>query len=209
LWWFWRVPVNEELKKTGRNLLSPVVKLAIKLNLSPNAITLIGLIITLLASYFYAKGSFRIAGFILVLAGLCDAIDGEVARKANKVSKFGAFFDSTIDRFEEFFVFGGILFYYSMVRQDILLSIVVYLILLGSVMTSYIRARAEGIGFSPTSGPMDRPGRYVYIVLFSIIAGSGVLFSVAMGVLLFLVYLTVVNRFKEFRILISKEENNG
>jgi CDP-diacylglycerol--glycerol-3-phosphate 3-phosphatidyltransferase len=203
------VPVNEELKKTGRNLLFPVVKLAIKLNLSPNAVTLIGLIITLLASYFYAKGYFRIAGLILLLAGLCDAIDGEVARKANKVSKFGAFFDSTIDRFEEFFVFGGILFYYSMVRQDILLSIVVYLILLGSIMTSYIRARAEGIGFSPTSGPMDRPGRYIYIVLFSIIAGGGVLFSVAMGVLLFLVYLTVVNRFKEFRILISKEEKNG
>ncbi|MEO0239024.1 MAG: CDP-alcohol phosphatidyltransferase family protein [candidate division WOR-3 bacterium] len=201
--------MNEELKKTGRNLLSPVVKMALKLNLSPNAITLIGLIITLLASYFYAKGSFRIAGLILLLAGLCDAIDGEVARKANKVSKFGAFFDSTIDRFEEFFVFGGILFYYSMVRQDILLSIVVYLILLGSIMTSYIRARAEGIGFSPTSGPMDRPGRYIYIVLFSIIAGSGVLFSVAMVVLLFLVYLTVVNRFKEFRILISKEEKNG
>jgi CDP-diacylglycerol--glycerol-3-phosphate 3-phosphatidyltransferase len=203
------VPVNEELKKTGRNLLSPVVKMAIKLNLSPNAVTLVGLIITLLASYFYAKGSFRIAGLILLLAGLCDAIDGEVARKANKVSKFGAFFDSTIDRFEEFFVFGGILFYYSMVRQDILLSIVVYLILLGSIMTSYIRARAEGIGFSPTSGPMDRPGRYIYIVLFSIIAGSGVLFSVAMGLLLFLVYLTVVNRFKEFKILISKEEKNG
>jgi CDP-diacylglycerol--glycerol-3-phosphate 3-phosphatidyltransferase len=201
--------VNEELKKAGRNLLSPVVKLAIKLNLSPNAITLIGLIITLLASYFYAKGYFRIAGLILLLAGLCDAIDGEVARKASKVSKFGAFFDSTIDRFEEFFVFGGILFYYSMVRQDILLSIVVYLILLGSIMTSYIRARAEGIGFSPTSGPMDRPGRYIYIVLFSIFVGSGVLFSVAMGVLLFLVYLTVVNRFKEFRVLISKEEKNG
>lgn len=201
--------MNEELKKTGRNLLSPIVKLAMKLNLSPNAVTLIGLIITLLASYFYAKGYFRIAGLILLLAGLCDAIDGEVARKANKVSKFGAFLDSTIDRFEEFFVFGGILFYYSMVRQDILLSIVVYLILLGSIMTSYIRARAEGIGFSPTSGPMDRPGRYIYIVLFSIIAGSGVLFSVAMGVLLFLVYLTVVNRFKEFRILISKEEKNG
>jgi CDP-diacylglycerol--glycerol-3-phosphate 3-phosphatidyltransferase len=201
--------VNEELKKTGRNLLSPVVKMAIKLNLSPNAVTLIGLIITLLASYFYAKGYFRIAGLILLLAGLCDAIDGEVARKANKVSKFGAFLDSTIDRFEEFFVFGGILFYYSMVRQDIFLSIVVYLILLGSIMTSYIRARAEGIGFSPTSGPMDRPGRYIYIVLFSIIAGSGVLFSVAMGVLLFLVYLTVVNRFREFRILISKEEKNG
>uniref|UniRef100_A0A7V3KPL3 CDP-alcohol phosphatidyltransferase family protein n=1 Tax=candidate division WOR-3 bacterium TaxID=2052148 RepID=A0A7V3KPL3_UNCW3 len=198
--------MNEELKKTGRNLLSPVVKMAIKLNLSPNTVTLVGLIITLLASYFYAKGYFRIAGLILLLAGLCDAIDGEVARKANKVSKFGAFFDSTIDRFEEFFVFGGILFYYSMVRQDILLSILVYLILLGSIMTSYIRARAEGIGFSPTSGPMDRPGRYIYIVLFSIIAGSGVLFSVAMGVLLFLVYLTVVNRFKEFRILISKEE---
>jgi CDP-diacylglycerol--glycerol-3-phosphate 3-phosphatidyltransferase len=201
--------VNEELKKIGRNLLSPVVKLAIKLNLSPNAITLIGLIITLLASYFYAKGSFRIAGLILLLAGLCDAVDGEVARKANKVSKFGAFFDSTIDRFEEFFVFGGILFYYSMVRQDILLSIVVYLILLGSIMTSYIRARAEGIGFSPTSGPMDRPGRYIYIVIFSIIVGSGELFSVAMGFLLLLVCLTVVNRFKEFRILISKEEKNG
>ncbi|MDI6850795.1 MAG: CDP-alcohol phosphatidyltransferase family protein [bacterium] len=201
--------MNEEVKKTARNVLSPLVKVAIKLNISPNAVTLVGLGITLFASYLYAKGNFRVAGLILALAGLCDAIDGEVARKANRVSKFGAFFDSTVDRFEEFFVYGGILYYYSLVKVNALLSIITYIVLLGSIMTSYIRARAEGVGFSPTSGPMDRPGRYIYLVLFSIIAGSSVVFDIAMGFLLILVYLTVINRFKEFRDLINKEGNNG
>uniref|UniRef100_A0A7V4E4N6 CDP-alcohol phosphatidyltransferase family protein n=1 Tax=candidate division WOR-3 bacterium TaxID=2052148 RepID=A0A7V4E4N6_UNCW3 len=201
--------MNEEVKKVARKMLFPVVKVAIKFNVSPNAVTLIGFGITLVASYLYAKGHFRVAGLILALAGLCDAIDGEVARKTNRVSRFGSFFDSTIDRFEEFFVFGGILYYYSFLKVDALLSIITYIVLLGSIMTSYIKARAEGIGFSPTSGPMDRPNRYIYLVLFSIIAGNGVLFSVGMGFLLILVYLTVINRFKEFRVLINKEEHNG
>ncbi|MEO0274845.1 MAG: CDP-alcohol phosphatidyltransferase family protein, partial [candidate division WOR-3 bacterium] len=155
--------MNENFKKFGRQLLLPVTDLLIKIKITPNTITLLGLPVTLLASYFYAIGKLRIAGLTLAFAGLFDVLDGEVARRLNRVSKFGAFFDSTIDRFEEFFVFGGIIYYYSFVSSNPLFAILVYFTLLGAIMTSYIRARAEGVGYSPQSGPMDRPGRYIFI----------------------------------------------
>ncbi|MEO0235869.1 MAG: CDP-alcohol phosphatidyltransferase family protein, partial [candidate division WOR-3 bacterium] len=163
--------------------------------------------VTLLASYFYAIGKLRIAGLTLAFAGLFDVLDGEVARRLNRVSKFGAFFDSTIDRFEEFFVFGGIIYYYSFVSANPLFAILVYFTLLGAIMTSYIRARAEGVGYSPQSGPMDRPGRYIFIIIFSVIGGET--FKYSMFVLLILVFITVVNRFREFYLITNKEEQHG
>lgn len=199
--------MNENLKKFGRQLLIPVTDLLIKIKVTPNIITLLGLPVTILASYFYAVGKLRIAGLTLAFAGLFDVFDGEVARKLNRVSKFGAFFDSTIDRFEEFFVFGGIIYYYSFVHNDPLFAILVYFILLGAIMTSYIRARAEGVGYSPQSGPMDRPGRYIFIIVFSVIGGKT--FKYSMFVLLILVFITVVNRFKEFYMITNKEEQHG
>ncbi|MEO0271733.1 MAG: CDP-alcohol phosphatidyltransferase family protein [candidate division WOR-3 bacterium] len=199
--------MNENFKKFGRQLLLPVTDLLIKIKITPNTITLLGLPVTLLASYFYAIGKLRIAGLTLAFAGLFDVLDGEVARRLNRVSKFGAFFDSTIDRFEEFFVFGGIIYYYSFVSANPLFAILVYFTLLGAIMTSYIRARAEGVGYSPQSGPMDRPGRYIFIIIFSVIGGET--FKYSMFVLLILVFITVVNRFREFYLITNKEERHG
>ncbi len=199
--------MNENFKKFGRQLLLPVTDLLIKIKITPNAITLLGLPVTLLASYFYAIGKLRIAGLTLAFAGLFDVLDGEVARRLNRVSKFGAFFDSTIDRFEEFFVFGGIIYYYSFVSANPLFAILVYFTLLGAIMTSYIRARAEGVGYSPQSGPMDRPGRYIFIIIFSVIGGET--FKYSMFVLLILVFITVVNRFREFYLITNKEGQHG
>ncbi|MEO0199153.1 MAG: CDP-alcohol phosphatidyltransferase family protein [candidate division WOR-3 bacterium] len=199
--------MNENFKKFGRQLLLPVTDLLIKIKITPNTITLLGLPVTLLASYFYAIGKLRIAGLTLAFAGLFDVLDGEVARRLNRVSKFGAFFDSTIDRFEEFFVFGGIIYYYSFVSSNPLFAILVYFTLLGAIMTSYIRARAEGVGYSPQSGPMDRPGRYIFIIIFSVIGGET--FKYSMFVLLILVFITVVNRFREFYLITNKEEQHG
>ncbi len=199
--------MNENFKKFGRQLLLPVTDLMIKIKITPNTITLLGLPVTLLASYFYAIGKLRIAGLTLAFAGLFDVLDGEVARRLNRVSKFGAFFDSTIDRFEEFFVFGGIIYYYSFVSANPLFAILVYFTLLGAIMTSYIRARAEGVGYSPQSGPMDRPGRYIFIIIFSVIGGET--FKYSMFVLLILVFITVVNRFREFYLITNKEEQHG
>ncbi|MEO0229983.1 MAG: CDP-alcohol phosphatidyltransferase family protein [candidate division WOR-3 bacterium] len=199
--------MNENFKKFGRQLLLPVTDLLIKIKITPNTITLLGLPVTLLASYFYAIGKLRIAGLTLAFAGLFDVLDGEVARRLNRVSKFGAFFDSTIDRFEEFFVFGGIIYYYSFVSANPLFAILVYFTLLGAIMTSYIRARAEGVGYSPQSGPMDRPGRYIFIIIFSVIGGET--FKYSMFVLLILVFITVVNRFREFYLITNKEGQHG
>jgi len=199
--------VDEDTKNLGRKILAPVVNLIIKLKIGPNVVTIIGLLITIVSAYLFAAGQLRWAGIVLALAGLCDAIDGEVARKGNKVSRFGAFFDSTVDRFEEFFIFGGILYYYGYTLRDPVFSLVVYLTLLGAIMTSYVRARAEGIGYSPDSGPMDRPGRYIFLIVFSIIGGS--VFYYSMFVLLILVFVTVVNRFREFYVVINREEKHG
>ncbi|HOK22981.1 MAG TPA: CDP-alcohol phosphatidyltransferase family protein [Candidatus Hydrothermia bacterium] len=199
--------MSESVKNFGRKILAPFVNVFIKLKITPNMVTIAGFLITLIASYLFAKGLFRWAGVIMALGGLCDAVDGEVARKGNRVSKFGAFFDSTIDRFEEFLIFGGILYYYCFRAKDPGLSLVMYFILLGAIMTSYIRARAEGIGYSPVAGPMDRSHRYIFLVVVSLIGGK--VFHYSMYVLLILVYITVINRFREFYILINREEKHG
>lgn len=199
--------MNERVKNIGRSIFSPLTEALIRLKFTPNVITILGLPITILAAYFYARGAFRLGGLVLAFAGLFDVLDGEVARRSNRVSKFGAFFDSTIDRFEEFFVFGGIIYYFGFVQGNRWFSILVYLILLGSVMTSYIRARAEGIGYSPQSGPMDRPGRYIFLIVFSLIGEKAFYYS--MFVLLCLVYITVFNRFREFYLITNKEGHHG
>lgn len=200
--------MREDIKEFGRGLLRPFINFLVKAKVTPNSVTIFGFIITFVASYIYSKGDFRWAGVILLFAGLCDVIDGDLARRANRVTKFGAFFDSTIDRFEEFFVFGGILYYYAFIEKNIFAAILIYFLLLGSIMTSYIRARAEGIGHSPKSGPMDRPGRYAYLIAFSIILGVSKFFLYSMVILLILVFLTVVNRFMEFKRLLNNEEAN-
>jgi len=196
--------VNKKVENLGRGLFQPLVKLLLKLKVSPNLITFIGLPVTLLSAFLYAIGKIRLAGLILAFAGLFDVLDGEVARRSNRVSKFGAFFDSTIDRFEEFFVFGGILYYSGFELKNLAYFALVYLILLGSIMTSYVRARAEGVGYCPRSGPMDRPGRYLFLIAVSLL-GERVLFY-SLPILLVLVFWTVINRFKEFRNLIREKE---
>ncbi len=152
-------------------LLTPLVDTLAKRDFNPNTFTVWGLIITSVSAVFLIVHPSLVhwAGALILIGGLCDVLDGKLARYANKVSKFGALFDSSVDRYSEVIMFFGIAAYY--VRSDsYLLSVVTFAALGGSTMVSYVRARAEGLGFDSKVGMMQRPERVVLI-------GVGALFN--------------------------------
>jgi CDP-diacylglycerol--glycerol-3-phosphate 3-phosphatidyltransferase len=128
-----------------------------------------------------AKGSLLAGGIFLLLAGLCDVLDGDLARRLNRASRFGAFIDSTLDRVSEFVLFGGVLMYVVRRPNDYPLyePVVVLLALMGSVLTSYARARAEGLGIECKVGVMERPERLGLLAL-GLILGHRFLMAVMM-----------------------------
>jgi len=170
-------------------LIQPIIKLFIKYKLNPNWFTTLGLIISAIAAYFFGSGDHRIAGALFLLAGTFDIIDGKVARASGRVTKFGAIYDSTLDRYAEMLVLFGMVFYYSRLTTFYLGKIDLALVggvsaavaLGGSIMVSYVRARAEGLGMECKVGFMQRPERIVYM-------GFGAIFHeyVLLAVLIFI-----------------------
>ena len=161
-------------------LFDPLVHLVKWIGIKPNHITLIGLLLNVwaalhLVDYFqwdtltYGDNLFGF-GIILGFAGLMDTIDGRLARLYDMKSKFGAFFDSVVDRYSEFIMFMGILLYF--VQSDQFIGVILsFLALIGSIMVSYNRSRAEALGVDCSVGFMQRPERIVFIGVWSIIWG--------------------------------------
>jgi CDP-diacylglycerol--glycerol-3-phosphate 3-phosphatidyltransferase len=130
----------------------------------PNVLTFLGLVINIVAAYLFAAGNFRAAGLVVIGAGLFDMVDGRVARETNRVTRFGGFFDSVLDRYSDLALFMGLLVYYSSINRPgyIVLTAVV---MTGSVMVSYTRARAECTIPKCKVGFLERPERVVLIIL--------------------------------------------
>jgi len=148
--------------------LDPFIERIIRIQVHPNHFTILGLIISLISAFFYAKHNIRLGGLFILLSGICDIIDGKVARKTGQSSKFGALFDSSLDRYAELFMFLGTAIYFVQ-KDHPITSIMVFLALGGSMMVSYVRARSEGLGFDCKVGIMQRPERIVYIGVSSLI----------------------------------------
>lgn len=159
------------------DLLTPLIKMLARWGIHPNAFTLAGFVITLVAAAAFFEGELRIGGLLILAGGLCDCIDGNLARAMKKASRFGALFDSTIDRFSEFVMFLGILAYFIS-RNEYVTAIVVFMAMCGSVMVSYSRARAESLGFEAQAGLMQRPERIVFLGLGALIHPVALTFSV-------------------------------
>ncbi|MCA9740966.1 MAG: CDP-alcohol phosphatidyltransferase family protein [Deferribacteres bacterium] len=158
----------QNVKSWYLGLIRPVVDFFIRLELNPNFFTTIGFVLSIIAAYMFATGSLRFAGLIVLLAGTFDIVDGQVARATNRVTKFGALYDSTLDRYSEVIIFFGMAYFFvneSMLKTSVAVSIA----LGGSVMVSYVRARAEALGFECKVGMMQRPERVVYIGLGALI----------------------------------------
>jgi CDP-diacylglycerol--glycerol-3-phosphate 3-phosphatidyltransferase len=143
-------------------LLAPLVRLLTRLGVSPNSLTIAGVVITTAGAVFFFLKSPRLGGFLILLGGLCDAIDGSLARNAGKATRFGALLDSSVDRYSEFVMLFGIGGYFLMV-DDYVSAAVTFLALCGSFMVSYTRARAESLGLAAKVGVMQRPERIVFL----------------------------------------------
>ncbi len=154
---------SEFLRQTFKGLLEGISKFFIILGIRPNMVTTAGLIGNLIASILIAQGNMLWGGLLALLVGPLDALDGTMARLLNESSRYGAFVDSVTDRYSEIALFGGLLIFFIQTGtwQDALL---VFLAVVGSIMVSYIRARAESLDFSAKVGLFTRAERYLVLI---------------------------------------------
>src|SRR6266446_2912362 len=148
---------------SGKIINRIVAALALS-RIHPNVLTFLGLVINTWAAFLFAAGSFRAAGLVVILAGLFDMVDGRVARETNRVTRFGGFFDSVLDRYSDLALFMGLLVYYASINRFFYI-VLTAIVMTGSVMVSYTRARAEISIPRCKVGFLERPERVVLIII--------------------------------------------
>jgi len=153
-------------------LLNRLVRALSLARIHPNLLTALGLAINIVAAILFGKGNFLAAGLVVFGAGVFDMVDGRVARASNTATSFGAFFDSVVDRYSDMALYMGLLVYYARVGRFLYL-ILVALVMAGSVMISYTRARAESLIPSCKVGFLERPERIVLIIIGAIMDRMG------------------------------------
>lgn len=172
---------RDYLQKLIYTLINPIIKGMIKMGITPNMVTTIGFVGNVVAAFLFIHASqltpisigfswIGWGGAILLFSGLFDMMDGRLARLGNMSTTFGAFWDSTLDRYSELFSLFGITLY-LMTVSGIWAGVITFLALVGSIMVSYVRARAEGLGIECKVGLMQRPERVVVTAFAAIITG--------------------------------------
>lgn len=156
--------LSQLIGKICKAILDLIVAGAAALRIDPNLLTFAGFAVTVVASVYLARGKFFQAGLIIIFAGIFDMLDGRVARTTNSVTKFGAFFDSVLDRYSDIVMFLGLMIYYSK-AQRLTYMVLSGVVLTGAVMTSYTRARAESLIPLCKVGFMERPERLVLMII--------------------------------------------
>ena len=154
------------IKDTLRQLLQPLVRLLSALRVRPDTLTILGWTLSVGSAVLFALGYARIAGVVMLLGGLFDALDGAVARESNRMSAFGAFLDSTLDRLSEAAIFVGIIFFYAAAARPYE-ALLAGAAMTFSLLTSYARARAEALNIECQVGLLERAGRVVILSGFS------------------------------------------
>lgn len=173
---------------------TPVALLMGRVGLTPNLVTIIGLLIAGVAAYLIAVGLWWAGGLVALFAGIFDMFDGALARNTGRASDFGALLDSTIDRVSEAVALLGVLAFYLASDND-WGAMLVYAALVGSIMVSYMRARSEGLGIECKVGVMQRPERVALTGLGLIVAHwIPVVMLVVLGVIAALTTVTAIHR---------------
>ncbi len=182
-------------KSAARRITEPLKTILVKSRLTPNTLTWLALAISLIAAGAIATKHLLIGGFLVLLSGLFDLLDGMLARLTNQSTRFGALLDSTFDRISDAVLLLGVLVLY-LLNRDTIGIVLVFLALVGAFLTSYLRARAEGLGINCPVGLFTRAERVIILALglllnplckFSI--------SIALALLVVLGFATVVQRF--------------
>lgn len=193
--------LTDYARKWGRYIVEPIARALARLRIPPNVVTVSGFVLNIGVGIVLALGHIRWGGVCIILAAIFDALDGTLARIVGRTSRFGAFLDSTMDRFSEAVIFLGLLVWYTRLgaRQEILL---IYATIVGSQMVSYTRARAEGLGLSCKVGILTRMERVIVLT-------AGLLLNqvlIALWIMAILTNLTALQRMIHVWQATRKEE---
>ncbi|MBI2858600.1 MAG: CDP-alcohol phosphatidyltransferase family protein [Chloroflexi bacterium] len=192
-------------RQIGAVVARPFVRAAVLLHLSPDVLTLAGLAVSLVSAVLVGLGNFVAGGIVMVLAALCDMFDGAVARTTGRETRFGALLDSVTDRISEAALLSALVVVYTS-RGQTAGAVICIVALIGSFLTSYVRARAEGLGLDCKVGVFTRVERVVVLgvglVLNGVLWDYGAL--AAVSVVAFFSWITVVQRVAYVRRLLSK-----
>ena len=167
--------LSDNFKNNFKSFIQPFIRVLARYNISPNVYTTISLIFCAISGFYFSHGSLRMGAFTLLFGGLFDIFDGAIARASNRVTRFGALYDSTLDRYAEFFVFLGIAYYFfkrfiAGYVPGFYIVLTVFIAIFGSLMVSYVRARAEGLDFECKVGVLQRPERIILISVGALIS---------------------------------------
>jgi CDP-diacylglycerol--glycerol-3-phosphate 3-phosphatidyltransferase len=188
------VPALQAFRKVlARYLTQPIIHLLVKTPITPNALTVCSLLITVVAAVLLIQGYFLIAGFVILFAGLFDILDGALARSTNRVTKFGGALDSTLDRLAEALIFISLLVVYAR-EQAVGQVALVGAALISSLLVSYVRARAEGLGIECQVGIFTRSERIVVLVLGLLFSRFEYVLIIALSIITVLSTVTVIQR---------------
>lgn len=200
--------IRDGLQQAIYKVINPVVGTMVRVGITPNMVTTVGLLGNMAAAALlvYAGmtqgvdgpnyGIVTLAGVVIILSSLFDMLDGQVARLGGMVSKFGALYDSVLDRYCELFTLGGVAFY-LMSCDDMIGALLTFLALVGSMMVSYVRARAEALGANCSVGLMQRPERVVVTsiaVIATGIAHLNLIIVIGMALIALLANITAIVR---------------
>lgn len=165
-----RLTPTDWMRRRFKGMLDPLAGGLIKLGLTPNLMTGLGLLLSVVGAVLLSQGLMTWGGLLILIAGPFDALDGTMARLLGQPTKFGAFVDSVTDRWSEMLIFLGLLYYYLQ-QGDSLACILVFVATMGSVMVSYTKSRGETLGFDVNVGVLTRMERYLVLapaLLFNI-----------------------------------------
>ena len=154
---------SDKLRLIFKNILDPIGRFLNRFGLTPNTITLLGLAGTMFGAFLISQGKMTMGGIVLLLFVLVDTLDGTMARLRGDPNDFGGFVDSVSDRYAEFITFGGLV-YYFLSQENYLGVMVTFAATAGSVLVSYVKARAEGLGFTAKVGLLTRVERYIVLI---------------------------------------------
>ncbi len=171
-------------------ITGPVVRILSKSGITPNTLTFINLAVNLIAAYFIATGHFLLGGVLVLVAGLFDLLDGALARFTEQATRFGAILDSVVDRISEAAILCGLLIWYIPQEEAGLGIVLIFVVLIGSFLVSYIRARAEGLGWQCQVGLFTRAERVIVLAIGMLVNQI----FIALCVLAVFVFITIVQR---------------
>ncbi|HMI44913.1 MAG TPA: CDP-alcohol phosphatidyltransferase family protein [Gemmatimonadaceae bacterium] len=156
---------TDYVKKGALRAIEPAISFLARHNVSPNAITTVGTLLTVTAGVVYGTGHIMTAGWIMAVTAFFDVVDGEVARRTGRSTVFGAFYDSTLDRVADGALMAGLTVFYATnpIHHNIYMMVVCLVGIIGTFLVSYTRARAESLGIDAKVGVMQRPERIVLL----------------------------------------------